>query len=324
MTVFDIRKLYNNSMKDDLTKQLNNFKSVIELVHTFSNEKKCIKFLEEIRWGNEVVSPFDKTSKVYKCKGNNYRCRKTGKYFNVKTGTLFENTKVDLQTWFVAIYLITSNKKGVSSVQLSKALNVTQKTAWFILGRIRNCFKIENDNILNNEVEIDETYVGGKNKNRHFDKKVENSQGRSTKDKVAVLGMIERNGKLNAKTVEDTHADTLTKEIIKRVKDSANLYTDEYLGYKGIAKLYNHSVVKHNAGQYVDGNVYTNSIEGFWSILKRGIFGIYHFTSKKHLQIYIDEFVYRYNTRFMNECERFTDILENMFVRTRYQDLIAA
>lgn len=103
-------------MKDDLTKQLNNFKSIIELVHTFSDEKKCIKYLEQIRWNGNVISPFDKTSKVYKCKGNKYRCRNTGKYFNVKTGTMFENTKISLQTWFVAIYILTSHKKGISII----------------------------------------------------------------------------------------------------------------------------------------------------------------------------------------------------------------
>lgn len=298
------------------------FNSIIELLQAFPDEETCIKHLEELRWGGVVVSPFDENSKVYICKNGKYRCKNTGKYFNVKTNTLFDNTKIELQKWFLAIWLVTSHKKGISSLQLSKDISVTQKTAWFMLQRIRKCFGIENDNDLNGNVEVDETYIGGKNKNRHYNKKIKNSQGRSSKDKAPVIGMVERQGKLNAYKISDVQAETLTKEIIKKVKETANLYTDEWLGYKDISKLYNHSIVKHNEGQYVDGINFTNTIEGFWSLLKRGIIGIYHFTSKKHLQKYIDEFVFRYNTRIYNECDRFNLLLQNMGIRTKYKELI--
>lgn len=298
------------------------FNSIIEIVQVFKDEQTCIEYLEELRWGGNVISPFDETSTVYKCKGNKYRCRNTGKYFNVKTNTLFDNTKISLQKWFIAIWLVTSHKKGISSLQLSKDIDVTQKTAWFMLQRIRKCFGIENDNDLDNTVEVDETYVGGKNKNRHKNKKVENSQGRSAKDKSPVLGMVERQGKLNARTVENVQAETLTSEIIKNVKETANLYTDEWLGYKDISRIYDHSIVKHNAREYVNGKIYTNTIEGFWSLLKRGIIGIYHSLSKKHLQKYVDEFVFRYNTRTCGESDRFDLLLSNMCVRTTYKGLI--
>ena len=128
---------------------------------------RCIDHLENMIWGDVIISPFDATSKVYKCKGNKYRCKNTGKYFNVKTGTLFDNTKIELRKWFMAIWLVTSHKKGISSVQLSKDIGVTQKTAWFMLERIRKCFSSENNNSLDDVVEVDETYIGGKNKNRH-------------------------------------------------------------------------------------------------------------------------------------------------------------
>lgn len=271
------------------------FNSILELMQAFPDEQSCIDHLEALRWNGYVISPFDPSSKVYKCKNNRYRCANTKKYFNVKTGTLFDNTKVPLQKWFLAIWLITCHKKGVSSLQLARDIDVTQKTAWFMLQRIRKCFGIENDNHLDNDVEIDETYIGGKNKNRHSDKKVEQSQGRSVKDKIPVVGMVERKGKLNARQIDNVQAPSLTKEIIQNVRRTARLHTDEWMGYRGVSKLYEHSIVKHGVGQYVDGNIYTNTIEGFWSLLKRGILGIYHSASRKHLQNYVDEFVFRYN-----------------------------
>lgn len=297
------------------------FSSLFDLLKAFPDEQTCIDHLTELRWNGNVVSPFDHTSTVYVCKDNKFRCKTTGRYFNVKTNTLFDNTKIKLQKWFMAIWLVTSHKKGISSVQLSKDINVTQKTAWFMLQRLRNCFGIHNDGELNNEVEIDETFVGGKNKNRHANKKIPNSQGRSAKDKAPVVGMIERQGKLIAKQTVDTSSFSITKEVIDRVKD-AIVYTDEWMGYKDISIIYDHAFVKHNRGEYVNGRVHTNTIEGFWSLLKRGIFGIYHFTSKKHLQFYVDEFVFRYNTREKCEASRFNMMLANTEHRLTYKTLI--
>ena len=139
-----------------------NFNTITELVNTFTNQQACIEHLEQLRWANGVVSPFDLKSKVYACKKNRYRCKNTGKYFNVRTNTLFDNTKVPLQKWFMAIWLIKLHSKGISSVQLSKDIGVTQKTAWFMLLKIRNCFGFDNDNNLN--CKVDETYIGNKYK----------------------------------------------------------------------------------------------------------------------------------------------------------------
>ena len=299
------------------------FKSILDLIKAFPNEQTCIEHLETLRWNGNVVSPFDSSSKVYVCKGNKYKCKNTGKYFNVKTDTMFDNTKMELQKWFLAIWIVTSHKKGISSLQLGRDLNITQKSAWFMLQRIRKCFGIENNNELDNEVEADETYVGGKNKNRHNNKKAIVSQGRSAKDKTPVVGTVERNGKLNANVVENVGSVVLTREIVANVKESASLYTDEWLGYIGVSRIYDHSIVKHNQGQNVNGRIHTNTIEGFWSLLKRGIFGIYHFTSKKHLQMYVDEFVFRYNTRNSTEAMRFNLLLSNSNNRLTYKMLIA-
>lgn len=294
-------------------------KSVFDLLKAFPDEQSCIDHLEIIRWNGNVVSPFDAASKVWKCKGNKYQCKNTGKYFNVKTDTLFDNTKMPLQKWFLAIFIITSHKKGISSLQLGRDLDITQKSAWFMLQRIRACFGIENNNELNNEVEIDETFVGGKETNKHKNKQSANT---IVGDKAIVLGMVERSGKVNAVKIDDRKAATLNNEILSLIKDTAKIYTDEHVGYKSLKRVYDHSVVKHKSRQYVNGRIHTNTIEGFWSLLKRGIFGIYHFTSKKHLQAYVDEFVFRYNTRTLTTSNRMDLMLSNMTNRLTYKELI--
>ena len=295
------------------------FNSILELLEAFPDEQSCIDHLEALRWNDNVVSPFDATSKVYNCKGNKYKCKNTGKYFNVRTATLFDNTKVELKKWFLAIYLVTSHKKGISSLQLSRDINVTQKTAWFMLQRIRKCFGID-DIELDNEVEIDETFVGGKNKNRHYNKKTNYDNGEV--DKTPVLGMVERGGKVSAKALSKVKISTVHPEVAKTIKESAKIYTDEWVGYKSLDRIYDHSFVKHSNYEYVNGNIHTNTIENFWSILKRGIVGIYHFTSSKHLQNYVDEFVFRYNTRNLGESVRFNAMLSNIEYRLTYKELI--
>lgn len=193
-----------------------------------------------------------------------------------------------------------------------------------MLQRIRKCFGEENQKTkLKETVEIDETFVGGKNKNRHRDKKVARCQGRSFKDKVPVFGMLQRGGRVVAKVVENTKAKTLRKEILKTIEKGSTIYSDEW-NYGNLSRWYQHAYVYHCYGVYARGNVYTNSIEGFWSILKRGIIGVYHRVSKKHLQKYVDEFVFRYNTRKLSLQNVFDYVLSNSHHRLTYKDLTYA
>lgn len=289
------------------------FKSLPEFLEMFPNEQACIDFLEKERWGDNVVSPFDPNSKVYRCKGNRYKCKSTGKYFNVRTGTIFENTKVSLRKWMLACYLVLNHKKGVSSMQLAKDINVTQKTAWFMLQRIQNCFNVDAKQCLEGEIEVDETYIGGLNKNKHSNKKAKNARGRSCKDKVPVFGMLQRDGFIIAKVVSDTKARALIPIINKVVCHGSTIFSDEWQAYKRLdPNLYDHGVVYHKKGAYVIGNRHTNTIEGFWGHLKRTLKSVHHWVSKKHLQKYVDSSTFRYNTKHLSEYERFNVLLQNI------------
>ncbi len=297
------------------------FTSFLELIHAFPDQQSCIEYLEELKWKSGVVSPFDKTSKVYKCK-RGYRCKNTGKNFNVMTRTIFENTKLPLQKWFMAIWLLTNHKKGITSPALACDIGVSQPTAWFLMHRIRKCFEIYNKGKLEGEVEVDETYVGGKNKNRAFHKKSKNAGGRNYTDKVPVFGMLERGGWLIAMVVKHTGAKQLQPIIRNFVKYGSTIYSDEWKAYHGIKDHCHHEIVNHSKKQYVVGDAHTNTIEGFWSQFKRSIIGNYHWISKKHLQPYLNQSVFLYNFRKALPVERFNVILLNN-ERLKYKDLTA-
>ena len=284
------------------------FKSVLDLLKAFPDEQTCINHLTELRCNGNIVSPFDSTSKVYVCKDNKYRCKNTGKYFNVRTATLFDNTKVELRKWFLAIYIGTSHKKGISSLQLSKDIDVTQKTAWFMLQRIRNCFGFDESIKSDNEVEINETYVGDEVKNRSTAKRAEfHSNGRQTgmNDKTPVLGILKRGGNVKGFVLQKAHGETIKPILRQNIDRSAIVVTDGFGAYNGIGNHFKkHIIVNHQNNEYTNGAFSTNHIENFWSLFKRGIFGIYHFTSQKHLQKYANEFVFRYNTSVKLKVKR--------------------
>ena len=197
-------------------------KGILQLIKEFPNEETCRKHLTKMRWNGKVTCPHCENEKVYAFKdGKTYKCAKCKKKFNAKTKTIFENTKIPLSVWFIANYLLNSHKKGICSTQLAKDLNITQKAAWFVLHRLRDATMTKSYNEpLRNTVEMDETYVGGKNKNRHWNKKIRGSHGRSTKDKTPVVGIMERGGKLRAFVVSDTKRKTLESIV------NANVHPD--------------------------------------------------------------------------------------------------
>jgi transposase-like protein len=300
------------------------FQNLFDLQKVFATEQECLKYLEKKRWKGAITSPFDPASRVYKYANGRYRCKKTGKYFNAKTKTIFENSKIPLWKWFYTLYIFVNHKKGISSCQLAKDISITQKSAWFVLHRLRLGFQSPVfKSMLKNLVEIDETYLGGSNSNRHWDKKVPHSQGRSWKDKTPVLVMIERKGNSIAQVVPSVERNTLEPIIRKHIKEGSNVYTDEWLAYQNLDKWYNHQIVNHSTKQYVKGEASVNSAENFNSCLKRGIYGTYHWVSKKHLSGYTDEFTLRYNSRKYSQQERFDLVLlSSINQRLTYQQLI--
>lgn len=298
------------------------FKSIFDLLAQFPDEQTCIDHLERLRWDGNVISPFDADSKVYKCKNNKYRCRNTGKYFNVKTGTIFEDTKIPLQKWFMALYVFSSHKKGISSHQLAKDIDVTQKTAWFLLHRLRYAFGHPNfKQALSGNVEADETYVGGKEKNKHKSKK--NKQIYGSVGKTTVLGAVERGGRVIAMKANDATMINVVPFVFDNVIAGSKLYTDENRAYYYVSDFYDHQTISHRNQEYVRDKVYTNTIEGFWSYFKRGVDGIYHWVSDDHLQSYLDEYSLRYSTRTNTTCQRFDLILSNVIGRLTYKQLIS-
>ena len=277
--------------------------SLFAFQQQFPDEAACLQFLETQRWGEDSKNrycPHCGSLKSYKfADGKLFKCGDCRKKFTVKVGTMFSDSHVPLQKWFYAIYLNTSLKKGISSIQLAKYLGITQKTAWFMLQRIR--YSVEqsgHSDLLGNIVEADETYVGGK--------KHDGIRGRGASGKTPVVGIAERKGEIRLAVTEDTTANTLDKVITDNVASGATVMTDEYRPYNHVTRLgYEHRRVNHGAKNFVIGENHTNTIEGAWSHLKLSIRAIYIGVSPKHLQKYCAEYEYRYNTRSLKDGERF-------------------
>jgi transposase-like protein len=313
-----------------------NFKTIHEFNDYFKDEKSCYEFLENLWWNGVPVCPHCGGVKSYRVKPRGkfqdiptYRCSnyKCDLPFTVRTGSIFEGSKVELRKWFQAAYEITTSKKGISSIELATRIGTSQKTGWFINHRIREMLARTDVNLLDGMVEADETYVGGKNINRHKNKKIEGSQGRSAADKTPVVGLVERGGKVVTFVTQNTNAETLHQIIDNNVAQTATIVTDAYKGYSGVEKLCaKHVVVKHEDGGYVHvengTKFHTQNIENFWSQLKRGYVGIYHYMSPKHLPLYCNEFATRYNQREDGNISRFLHVVKNSAIpRVTYAEL---
>lgn len=260
-----------------------NFKSLPQLLDHFKEEETCIEYYEKLRWNGKPICPHCEsenpyiTNRGYKCSNN--ECHKK---FTVKVGTIFENSKIPFRTWFAAIYLCTAHKKGISSVQLATDLNITQKTAWFLLHRVREMLRAKAPEMVGNTnmVESDETYIGGSEKNRHKIKRLASPATRIANDgtpynkKKMVLGIIERKGKVVLKHIPAAKEGTIKSLIEKHVPKGSRIITDEASAYSNLKKTYTHNTVNHSLRVYVDGDSHTNTIENFWSLLKRGIYGV--------------------------------------------------
>ena len=274
------------------------------------NEARAM--LEKIRWPEGAVcphcgaiDPYKLTPKASSKSGVRegvYKCSACRKQFTVTVGTIFEGSKVKLGKWLAVIHLACSSKKGISAHQIHRMFGITYKTAWFMMHRIRFAMSAPDGQVFSGIVEADETYVGGKGKGK---------RGRGSVKKTPVFSLLERDGSVKSKVVEHVTAKNLQSAIYESVDRNSIICTDEFKSYKGLDKGFKaHKVVNHSIEQYVDGIAYTNSVEGFFSILKRGINGIYQHVSKHHLQNYLSEFDFRYNHRKISDAERTFEALK--------------
>lgn len=311
-------------------------KTLIEAVKHFADPDNCREYLVARRWPNGVICPtcgsksvyFDRSRQGWICK-TKHPLRK----FSLKTGTIFEDSPLGLDKWLPTVWMITNCKNGVSSYEIHRSIGVTQKTAWFMLQRIRLAMQdTETGGKLSGDVEVDETYIGGKARNMHKSKRdrIGLSQKRSMVGKAAVMGLLERHGKdghsrIRLEVVGGRKRSHFTPTIDKHVEKGATVNTDSHLSYQGIGKDYVHNVIDH-AEKYVDGNVHTNGCENFWSLLKRALRGTYVSVEPFHLFRYLDEQAFRFNNRReMNDADRFSAVISSIVGRRlTYKELIGA
>ncbi|MGP0060456.1 MAG: IS1595 family transposase [Beijerinckiaceae bacterium] len=269
----------------------------------FPDEDACDAYLVAHRWPQGTRCPRCNSDRVYSLQTRKWHwecpdCRQGGAYrFSDITGTIFENTKVDLRQWFRVIHLMLTSKKGISALQIQRMMGFgSYRTAWYMCHRVRAALVDPEFRKLMGIVEVDETYIGGKNKNRHADKKIKDARG--TTGKLIVIGAASRKGNVVARVIENTDTATLDGFVREAVSEKVSLLaTDEHSGYRKLGDLFAHEFVRHGRGEYVNGAVHTQTIDGFWSLLKRGIMGSYHKISRKYLPLYVAEFTWRYNNR---------------------------
>jgi transposase-like protein len=300
-----------------------NFDSLFSLFEAFPDEQACIDHMSSLRWKDGEFCPYCGGTRIYHFSDRKtFKCGDCRQRFSIKVGTVFEDTKIALRKWFAAIWMITNHPKGIASTTLAKDIKVTQKTAWFMLHRLRHAARTLSFNApLKGTVEADTTFVGGKEKNRHSSDRRGGGQGGA--GKAVVIGAVERNGEVRAAHISEQG---LAGEYVKsNVERRSVLMTDEDRVFKSMHKDYLHLTVRHSIGEYVRGagQIHTQTIESVWALLKRQIIGVHHWVSPKHLQRYVDEMTWRINRRDMKPSPRMNDIFSCVEGRLTYKALIA-
>jgi transposase-like protein len=289
-------------------------KTLQEAIKYFGNEDNCLNYVAAKRWPNGVVCPTCGSAKVsFLARQRRWQCstHHAKRQFSVKVGTIFEESPLGLDKWLPCVWLVTNCKNGVSSLEIHRALGVTQKTAWFMLHRARLALQGKNGGKLAGEVEMDETFIGGKARNMHKDKRARVITGTGGKDKALVFGMMERGGEARAFVVDSRRKRELQKQVREHVEAGTAIFSDELKSYEGLESEYQHAVINH-AIEYVNGNVHTNTMENFWSLLKRGLHGTYVSVEPYHLFRYVDEQAFRFNNRKMTDGERFSAVVSQI------------
>ncbi len=303
-------------------------KTLLEAVNFFSDYENCRRFLMDARWpdgvvkcptcGSDHVTYMEKTRR-WKCYGKHARPQ-----FTLKVGTVFEDSPIPLEKWLPTLWLIVNCKNGISSYEVGRALGVTQKTAWFMLHRLRLAMQMGSIMKFNGEVEVDETFIGGKARNMHKEARIRRITGTGGKDKTPVVGILERGGKIRTTVVKNRKKSTLDAIVRSNVEPGSAVYTDTLPSYNDLANQYQHEMVDH-AVEYVRDKVHTNGLENFWSLLKRGLRGTYVSVAPFHLFRYLDEQSFRYNERKEDDFTRFRMVLSQIVNRRlTYDQLIGA
>jgi transposase-like protein len=318
--------------------------TLLQAVNFFKNGQNCHDFMVSRRWPNGVTCPRCGSDSVYYVesrKGWECKTKHPKRTFTLKTGTIFEDSALGLDKWLPCVWLIANAKNGISSHEIARALGVTQKTAWFMLQRIRLAMQDENDGgKLGGDVEVDETYIGGKARNMHHAKRkalmsaTTDALGNPSKKnrwagKQPVLGILRRGAdgtsRIRTKTIPDVRQHRLHREIVENIEEGSTVHTDDLHSYKNMPLEYEHQIVNHQVSEYARGNVHTNGLESYWSLLKRALHGTYISVEPFHLFRYLDEQAFRFNNRKLNDAQRFVLAIAGIIgKRLTYAELIAA